>query len=405
MGLTNFFKKVFRKKFETEETTHPQEISLEEIDKWIKNKEDETKRKEEKIIKASQEKISDSINELNKKIKDLEAVNVDSIKSQEKIKLIVKENLKKYLEDVNNFTHNLSRFSELSETKVETLNSFFTNLDRLFLEFERRSYRNYEKATILIGKEGGEVRRAIKRLYDQLKRVFEENEGIINISNSLSITKETLGKVSNLKRFILDLEKKKYFFDEKIKSIKEENKKTFERIEETKKSKEYLEWLKEKEHLEPLKKELERGIFSLKDIIDFKYLGGIFHVDEKKMRIVKSHKENFPEHFKKDQYSRILALINETSHKNKKEISKKISQIKNKKAEITEMESSIKQDPLKEKFSKIEKNNLETKNLENEKEKIQKSYKKIEEKKQKFFEEIIKESERLGIVVKKENNS
>jgi len=194
--------------------------------------------------------------------------------------------------------------------------------------------------------------------------------------------------VSNLSRFISDLEKKKYFLDEKIKSIKEQNKKINEEIEEIKKSKEYSEWLKEKGQIEPLRREVEREIFSLKNMIDFRHLGNTFHVDEKKMHIVKLHKENFPEHFEKDQYSRILALINETSHKNKQEISEKIDQIRKEKEKITEMENSIKRDPLKEKFSGIEKNSMEIKSLENEKEKIQKSYEKTEEKRKKFLEKI-----------------
>jgi len=388
MGFTDFLKKVFRKKVEREKPENPDGIPLNEVNKWVKDKGDKIKSEEEKIIKAVQIKISGAIKELDEKIKDLEVVNVNSIKSEEKIKLIVKENLKKYLEDVSKFAHNLSGFSDLPETGGKNLSRFFTNLERLFLEFEKRSYKNYEKATILIGKEAGEVRRTIKRLYDQLKKVFEENKGIIDILNSISDIREIQGKVSNLSRFISDLEKKKYFLDEKIKSIKEQNKKINEEIEEIKKSKEYSEWLKEKGQIEPLRREVEREIFSLKNMIDFRHLGNTFHVDEKKMHIVKLHKENFPEHFEKDQYSRILALINETSHKNKQEISEKIDQIRKEKEKITEMENSIKRDPLKEKFSGIEKNSMEIKSLENEKEKIQKSYEKTEEKRKKFLEKI-----------------
>jgi len=63
----------------------------------------------------------------------------------------------------------------------------------------------------------------------------------------------------------------------RIKNIKESDKKILKDIEKIKKSKSYIENLKKQEEIKLDEKELEKEVYKLKEIIDFKALAGIFH--------------------------------------------------------------------------------------------------------------------------------
>jgi len=99
--------------------------------------------------------------------------------------------------------------------------------------------------------------------------------------------------------------------------IKESDKETLKEIEKIKKSKSYIENLKKQEEIKLDEKELEKEVYKLKEIIDFKALAGMFHTDEKKMVVVKEYKKNFQVTFQEDNGARILSLINEAELNNK----------------------------------------------------------------------------------------
>ena len=401
MGFKDFFKKFIKDKSKKSEPQALVEISFNKVNTWIEDKEIEVKSKEEKIILDIKYKISESIKELDKKINILEQINIDSIKSQEKIKLVVKENLKKYLEEVNKFKNNIIGLSNTKENR-KNLNEFFINLNLIFHDFEKKSRMNYEKSTILIGKEMADVRETIKNLYDYLKLIFQGNKEIIHNLNHISIIKENIEKNTKIENFISDLEKKHTLLDTKLDNIKKENSKITEEIESFKKSKEYSEILKIKQEIKNKQANMEREIFNIKGLIDFKRLGNIFHSDDKKMQIVKSHKDNFNENFNKDCGKRLLDLLIE-SRTDKEvilKINEKISEIKKQKTLIDEMNNKLNNDKLNEMHSKIEKNNIEIKNIDSEKEKILKNIEKIRDKQKDILEEIKKKSEKLGAVVK-----
>lgn len=398
MGIKKFFKKIFGEEV-PEKKEEVKKISLSEVDDLLHKKENELREDKIKTIEIVKLEISDAIKELGEKIENLDKVDVDSIKSPEKVKLVVKENLKKYVEDVEKFKVNLLN---LSEEKNKNLSDFFSDLDSAFLNFDKKSRINYEKATILVGKEVAQIRETLKKLYKQIKDIFEENKYVISKLDSIHLVSENHRKIKKADNFVSSLKKKENALSEEIKNIEGENEKIFEEIEEFKKSEKYSEILKKKEMVESLKSELDRGIYSLKDMIDFKYLGNIFHVNEKKMEVLKEHKEKFSDCFYKNLCAELIRLIKETNYENKEKIVEKLDELKGKHSKIKEIEKSIGSDFIKNMSEKIERNKLKVKDIEKEKEKIQKNIDKVVERREEIFNELKNECKKLNFSVKED---
>ena len=89
MGFLDFFKKLAEKKPEKQET---EKVSFNEINNWIKSKDKEIKNKEKETLALINEKVLESIKEINEKLIILENVDLESKKSEERLKLIVNDN-------------------------------------------------------------------------------------------------------------------------------------------------------------------------------------------------------------------------------------------------------------------------------------------------------------------------
>jgi DNA repair exonuclease SbcCD ATPase subunit len=185
------------------------------------------------------------------------------------------------------------------------------------------------------------------------------------------------------------IEEKRIFYVEKNKKLTEESEKI-------KKSEEYLKNLNKKEKVNMRVRELEKNIYSLKAIINFKALGNIFHSDKNKMNIIKLSRDNFHDFFKKNKITPLLNLILESKLNNQK-ILEGFKKIENLNKEILEIKSSIKFDLISPSKEEIQKINFEIKNLETEKDNNLKLSEKLKIKKQDLINLIKKEVEGLGI--------
>ncbi|MBW6442757.1 hypothetical protein K0A97_03200 [Patescibacteria group bacterium] len=410
MGLSNFFKKIFLNAKKIKKNEKPKilkEVSFENLEDWIRDKEIEIREDEQKIIKNISIIISEQLKHLDEKIKILNSVDVKSIKAEEKIKLVVNENLKKYLEDVLKLKNDLLKEIRIEENnesfkgkEKKNLKEYFMGLDQIFKDFEKRTYTNYQKATILVGKEIAEVNEIFKKISKQLKDLFELKKELIDSQEKIIDVQTELSNIKKIDVFNSDMEKKIKDADKKIEEIKKENLKISQEIEEIKKSPKYLDSLEKKKEVEKLENNLEREIYSLKNKIDFKELGNVFHSDEKRMMILKDAKENFLDHFEKDRCDALLKLINEIENKSMyQEISEIIDNLKEKREKIKEIEKLIDEDALGKRVFKQDKNLVEINNLEIEKEKQLKNTEKSKGKRKEKVEEIIKNSKDLGAIV------
>ncbi|MBU2612606.1 MAG: hypothetical protein KKB62_02705 [Nanoarchaeota archaeon] len=376
MGMLEYFKKLIKK----EETSkiEKEKIQSSEILNWIKNKKNENEIKEKEFFKVIQNKINIFTNQLEKKIDIAEAVDVETKKADNRLKAITNEGRKRYIESLRGFVQNLN------DLKKSDFENFTKEIDKTFANFSKFSNKNYERATVLIGKEMADIKREIKSFSTGLIETFDKNKKISEVSNALLLIKENLSKFSEVKK---EKEKAEKSFDltcKKINELENEKKKILEEIEKIKESEEYKKNQEKIKKAEKLKEELKNEILGLEQIIDFKALSNFYHVFEDQMKVVKLYKNNFLEQFQKEGGDKILNLLDEAKMKSKN-ILEKINQINSKKDEITKLGQEIKEDKTNELNLKVTRTIQEIGDLEGEKSREKKVYEKTDSNKKEFL--------------------
>ena len=98
----------------------------------------------------------DVAQQVKEKIDVAKSFDINLKKEEDRIKSATEEGRKKYLESVEDFMNGLNNL------KKESLEKVIADTNRIFSDFNRRSRMSYERATILIGKEMGEIKESIK---------------------------------------------------------------------------------------------------------------------------------------------------------------------------------------------------------------------------------------------------
>jgi len=390
MGFFDFLKKITKEEVEEK----PQEeIEFKDIEKYIKEKEREIELRNEETFKLIQDKIKQFTGEIKEKVIILEKLDVNAKKAEEKFKQIVKEGRKTYIYSLNHF---LEKLESIKKEKPEVL---FNKIDNIFLEFNKNTHLSYHRTTILIGKEIAVINESITSLSKELLEIFNNRKPDIELTKKFSLI---LDKLNNLKESDKNTEKLKQEFhliNQKLKESKENEKKIEKKIEEIKESKEYSENIEKIEKVNIKEKELNKEILKLKESIDFKTLSNIFHVDDKKMNLVKNFKDDFKDNFQKDKGKTILGLINETNL-NQEKILEKINQINEIQKEIDVYRNEIPDNPLlsleKDKEGLI----LEIENLNKEIIYEEKKQERVKETKEEIINSIKQEFEKIKVTIK-----
>ena len=359
MGILNFIKKIFENNKDKE--IEKEKIGFSEIGDWIDKKKKEIEVREEKVFVLIQEKINVFVNELKEKVRLVEDVNLKLKKAEDRMESVSEEGRKKYLESVELF------IEDLDELEKENLEKFSKKIDKIFLDFNKRSHMSYERATILIGKEMAEVKETLKSFSKDLIKIFEKNKDIINSLKTFSLIELNLNEIVKIDQELEEIKKAIAYLDKGLLDKEEENKKILNEIEEIKKSEIYLENLSRQDKIKLLKEELEKELLSLKQIIDFKALANFYHIFEDRMELVKEYRDDFQKKFKRDNGENTLDLLLNESKLNNLDISNKMNKIKDKKKDIMENEQEIKPDKIQELYTQTTKIILDIGNLKNEK--------------------------------------
>ncbi|MEK6833662.1 MAG: hypothetical protein AABY32_06470 [Nanoarchaeota archaeon] len=357
MGIFSFLKKIFSEPEKTEPIR--EKIAFSDIENFIKNKIDETNAKEKGAISLIKEKITAFASELKEKIKLVHKVDIDSKEKNDKIKSATNEGRKKYIEFLERFIDTLE---SLEETKLEKITE---NINLAFTRFNESSSKSYERATILIGKEMGDIRETLKNFSTELITLFNENKEVIIISKRLSLieskvseVKEARGKSQKISAEILALTNKSLEKEKESKEISNN-------IDKIKNRSEYIENIEKEKAIKLQEEQLETEMLNLKQLIDFKALSNFFHIFEDRMAIVKLYRDNFLFEFKSDKGSRLLNLLNE-SKLNTEQIYDKIKQIQDKEEEIEHNKNTLKKDETQTLSSELDKINQEVQGFMNE---------------------------------------
>jgi hypothetical protein len=388
MGFFDFFKKIGKTEYERGQ----ERVSLLEVVPWIEKEEKEIEHKNEQIFLLLKDKKISVIESITEKLNVLENVDVDSKKAEDRIKYIVKENLSNYVYYVREF---LKKLSNLEMGKIQ---KFIENVDALLLDLNNRSNSSYSKANILIGKEITTIKEELKSFSKFLIDILNENKIYFEHSKIINTIRLQFYQLRKSEESIhkIDLELKE--IDNRVKEIKENQKELQNRIEKIKETPEYMESIKKQEKLESLRSELENEIRILKENINFKSLRNVFHINEKRMRIIDSFKENFSAEFKKDNGEILLNLIEEGGLLNKK-ISNSINKIKRLEKEIIYEKENMKSDGIQGLIEGISRMNYEINGLVNEKIAEKKRQEKLSENNLNIINLIKSELEKIDVIL------
>jgi len=276
------------------------EVALDELNSVINEEKKKLENKAEELKEQVSQKLKHFILELRSELIALKQVNIENRKEYEKIKLLVKENLQVYVSRLEKLINSLEKLeAEPSAYITETIS--------IFENFEKNSKKNFEKATILIGKEIGGVKESIKKLLQDLgelpeQDIFEKMEKLINLKNTKQKFDKTKEIREQIKASIEALEKEK----ENLETEKKRGRKEYE---EFKLSQEYKNYTEEREKREREKSKLSQEVFNLKEEMNFRELLKKFHDDEKKSELLRKYQGNFLETLERDENLEILKII------------------------------------------------------------------------------------------------
>ena len=392
MKFIDFFKKI-KAKYKIEDSKQEsKKVVFNELEDWTIEKRREIEDREKEILVLIKNKISEFVKNLDEKIIVLKEIDLSDKKAEDRIKSIVKESLDKYMGSLENFKEDLIKLEQ------EKLEEFVIKINEVFLSFEKKSNKNYQKANFLIGEEITATKNSIVYLSKYLTRILNENKDIIEVLKIISFTKLKLKQVNEIDETLKRTDERIRFLDEKIENLNKNNKEILERMDEIKKSENYLSNLRQKEEIKLSEKELENEIYRLKAMIDFKALANFFHAFEYQMNMVKVYKEKFEVEFQKDNGSNILSLLNE-SKLNNEIITSKITRINNKKEEIAKNKEIIKEDETSNLLDKIGISKTEVEKLNVEKIKDQKRSEKLKTNREEIINSLREELLKISVEV------
>ena len=340
MGIFDFLKKFSKKEPEIVVT---EKVEFSNIKYFLENKKQQLKLQEEEFLNKFKEINNNLINSLQEKIKQLENLDLDQKKAEDRIKIIVKENFKSYLYYVELLIKDISNLEEINSSL-----DMISKINSTFLNFQKKAETSYQKATYLIG-ELGQIKEEISNYFKKTETLIKENDDIIKISKILKSIEKKLEELLKIDNTSKEIDKEKSKNEEKINEVNNKIRNHEEEIIKIKNSNEHKELLKNEETLNKKDSELEIQIIKIKNLINLKTLSGICHKSEKDMIIIKNYRNNFINAFKEDSNNKLKEILESTNQiENKKLIEEQLINIENLNEQIEMINNSINNHSLKE---------------------------------------------------------
>jgi hypothetical protein len=273
----------------------------------------------------------------------LKDININEKKADPRAKFIIKENLYHYIDNLDRL------IKQLKELDSDNFTDLIKDIDSLFIDFEERSRLNFEKATFLIGKELGEVKDTINNFIRNLKKLLDENKSFLESNEVISSIEMNLAELDENEKLLEEIIRKKSENTLKINSFEADILSSELGLEKLKSSDSYRKEIEIEVQIKLKNEDLEKDVYKLKEMIDFKKLANIFHYDPKKMAIINEYKLNFMNTFERDKLLLLVPLLNEANIADSF-IAKKTSEIMQKEREI----EKIKKESNKKEFNNIQ---------------------------------------------------
>jgi len=379
MGLFNLIKKIFQEEQKKEKEVKI--LTFSEVGVWADYEKKEAEAKEKEIISTTNKRIETLDQEIKEKIAVLKDYNVEEKKEKEEIKNVVNLGREKYITFVEELLNNLT---ELKDPRLE---NYLEIINKKIYSFNKSSHKNYQKATILIGKEMASIKNSIKNFSLEIYKIFDKNKSLIYSLKQFPEIKNKWNAINSINKDLKEIDEKVLDLNEKKDSKEKEYKKLQELLQKTKSSPSYLERIEKEKQISDFKEQIKKDVFDLGQLIDFKALAAFFRINPEQMKMVKNHRENFSENFNKDEGKIILDLLNEAKL-NKNTISERVDQIRTNLSKLKGLTENVGEDPTAQINSQIENFNEELDSLKDEKAKEEKRQEKLRSQKEELRESL-----------------
>ncbi len=329
MGIFDFFKK--------KPQANNRTVKISELNSFIDNKKKENQEKNIELSSQIKNSLKDFINQLNEKDNILKKINVNEKKADPRAKFIIRENLAHYIDNLDKL------IKQLEDVNSENFVELIKDLDSLFIDFEQKSKLNFEKATFLIGKELGDVKDSINNFVQNLKKLLDENKFFLDSLEVISSLELKLEELKENEILVQGVEQKMNENLNIINSIESNILSKELEIEKIKSSDSYVKEISLEADIKIKNEELEKEIYELKNLINFKKLANIFHYDSKKMSTINEYKLNFTNAFLRDKLLSLIPLLNDANITDS-HLSKKTNIIMQKEKDIEKLKKSFNKD-------------------------------------------------------------
>ena len=101
------------------------------------------------------------------------------------------------------------------------------NINSSFSRFNENSGKSYERATILIGKEMGNIRETLKKFSKDILETYNENKETLSFSKKINLIKSKIKENEEIKNKLNEMEEDIEIIENKIKIKEKEIKEHF----------------------------------------------------------------------------------------------------------------------------------------------------------------------------------
>jgi hypothetical protein len=384
MGILDFFKS-------KQEDKKVEKVRFDEFESFLKNLRGKKEQADKIIVKQIKIRLNQTLLEFKEEILGLKNVDLSKKKVEERIKLIVQENLKDYIYLFGKLIENLEKLENIS---MEDSQLLIRQLDELFIAFDKKSKMSYEKSTFLIGKEFEKIKDSTRLFFRDVKQTLEDHKQQMEGFQIISLIEKGDFDMKEINSVEKEIEKSLKDINENIKKLELELRETEKKLKNERESKEYIGMLQKEWEFMDRKDSVRKEIFSLRALIDFKVLQRIYHSSEKRMLAVNEMNGNFYDFFKRDNGKEVIQLVEEAKL-DARTIKQKIENINANIGQLNELE--IGEDKTLDLVKQIEKLKEEIGSLSDQKTRENKKKDSLELKSKELFENLRKDLLKFNI--------
>lgn len=262
-------------------------VTINQLKNWIAESEQSNNLSGDKIKENLLEKLRKLLPLIEEKNQILKKLDISSYKVEDQIKLIVNENLPRYSAQLDHLLLSL-RSTSSDNHDIDTLANAITIA---LSDFEKRSFKFYQKATILIGKEIGDTKEVITGFAQDLDATLKENAVYFSKKKSLAEIKKVLENHQELEATNQEIARNIERLNERMSYIKKEKEEKEKELIAYKNSIPYKGLLKSREETKQKLGEINKELLDIKQAINIKFLLKLFHHDKKKAKLIKNYEE------------------------------------------------------------------------------------------------------------------